>query len=130
MSQIFAIDESVVGVMNFPNGKEQAQVFKYEDHEYIENFFNAYNPANAKEAHHNPLRGKEQVQQAFSQHKAINTMKGEIVDFSVIPSTMTIMALDSLTSEESNALAEKHSNLLESKTHQPTKAEIHDLKQL
>ena len=44
MSQVFQIDESVVGVMNYPHGREEAQVFKYETHEFFENFFCSYNP--------------------------------------------------------------------------------------
>jgi hypothetical protein len=44
MSQVFSIDESVVGVMNYPQGREEAQVFKYENHEFFENFFCTYNP--------------------------------------------------------------------------------------
>jgi hypothetical protein len=44
MTQVFEIDESVVGVLNFPNNREEAQVFKYEDHEFMENLYYAYNP--------------------------------------------------------------------------------------
>jgi hypothetical protein len=29
--------------MDFPNNREQAQVFKFEDNEYFENIFYAYN---------------------------------------------------------------------------------------
>lgn len=45
MAQVFNIDEHVVGVLNFPEGKEEAQVFKFEDQIIMENFFSAYNPA-------------------------------------------------------------------------------------
>ena len=44
MSQVFQIDEKVVGVMNYPAGRDSAQIFKFEDNEFYENFFCAYNP--------------------------------------------------------------------------------------
>ena len=44
MSQVFQIDEKVVGVLNYSEGREHAQVFKYEENEFFENFFCAYNP--------------------------------------------------------------------------------------
>ena len=50
MAQIFTIDEKVVGSLNFSNGREQTQVFKYEDNDFHENFFCSYNPAILNEA--------------------------------------------------------------------------------
>lgn len=99
MSQVFAIDESVVGVMTFPNNRESAQVFKYEDHEFHENFFSAYNPAYA---HDNQAKGHyvSSHGNAAPSTKAIHPVKMEIIDYQTIPSTITLMKCEALTLEE------------------------------
>jgi hypothetical protein len=47
--------------------------------------------------------------------KAINPAKMEILDYSAIPSTMTLVKLDALSHEESQALADRLPNLLDPK---------------
>ena len=96
MSLVFQIDESVVGALNLPKNREQAQIFGYEDNDFYENFFFNYNPNILKDTR--PAFGMG----AAGQHKkiAINAMKNEINDYSIIPSTMTIMKLESITQDE------------------------------
>jgi hypothetical protein len=46
---------------------------------------------------------------------AINLIKMDILDFSMIPSSMTIMKLDSITQEEAAWMADHYPNYLEPK---------------
>jgi hypothetical protein len=77
-------------------------VFKYEDNEYFENFACAYNPAHANDTQHRGIGGGKDPASGLTHNKAINVLKGEIFDFYTIPSTITLMNLDSLSHEESN----------------------------
>ena len=49
-TQIFSIDENAIGIAPASNGGEMIQIFKYEQHEFFENFFSAYNPMNNSDA--------------------------------------------------------------------------------
>ena len=92
---MFQIDESVTGVLNYPAGRDQAQVFKFEENEYFENFFCAYNPL---------IEGPKPSFGGGGPNphvvKAINQLKVEIIDYTAIPSTMTLLKLDALSHEE------------------------------
>lgn len=60
---------------------------------------------------------------------AINSVKMEIMDYSVIPSTMTILRLDSITPEEQQWMQDNYPNLLEG-VKLLDKSQIFDLKTL
>lgn len=47
MSQVFSIDDATAGMTH--GSTEKPQLFKYETHEFIENFFAAYNPQYAQD---------------------------------------------------------------------------------
>lgn len=101
MSQVFQIDESVVGVMNYPHNREEAQIFKYETNEFFENFYCAYNPEYQQDLNPKSNFGTSMPGSQQHQIKAINPVKMEIIDYSAIPSTMTLVKLDALSHEES-----------------------------
>jgi hypothetical protein len=113
LSHIFSIDESVVGRLNMPNNKESAEVniFKYEDSDFYENFTLHYNPNMGKDNHKMNQGAANQNQKK----PAINLIKMDILDFSMIPSSMTIMKLDSITQEEAAWMADHYPNYLEPK---------------
>jgi hypothetical protein len=47
--------------------------------------------------------------------KAINPVKTEIIDFTAIPSTMTLVKLEALAHEEAQAMSDALPNLLDPK---------------
>jgi len=65
----------------------------------------------------------------FAKKIAINALKMEIVDFSVIPSTITLMKLDAITVDEAQWMTDNYPNLLEG-VKLVDKSEIFDLKTL
>jgi hypothetical protein len=65
--------------------------------DFYENYFSVYNPNadGAPPPSTNPAYGAGAARKI-----AINSVKMEIMDYSVIPSTMTLLKLDSISQEE------------------------------
>lgn len=85
--------------MNYSGGKEQAQVFSLENPQgvdFYENLFSAYNPLYLQDGASGAFSGNPAMGGA-ARKIAINTVKSEIHDYSVIPSTMTLLKMDAVT---------------------------------
>ncbi|CDW83349.1 UNKNOWN [Stylonychia lemnae] len=102
LSQVFNIDESILSLGHSSGGIDKPQIFKYEQNDFFENFFCAYNPS------YQENQQSSFSKDPYSSNLAFSTENLEIQNYYMIPSTISLMKCEAITYEELSAINTKH----------------------